>query len=314
MGAGSPRRGGKAIPAVTDAKRAGAAAREKGGAGFLSALFLLIRPGIQVAVSLSGLAGMTLAARGLPSPGRAAAGLCAILLSASGAAIVNSLLEADRDARMARLHARVEALEEVGAGTAALFAAGLIAAALLLSWRALTATAAGLVAAAVASYTVVYTLFFKRRSPYGTVPGGIPGALPVLIGHAAVDPQIGAGAWVLFILMVLWQPPHFWTLAMKYRDDYRAAGIPVLPVAFGEPFTRLLIFIYAAALLPLSLCLRLLGGLSAGFAAAALLLGAGFLASLYCDTVRSRRYGRAFCASILYIVGILLAVIVDLAA
>jgi protoheme IX farnesyltransferase len=111
--------------------------------------------------------------------------------------------------------------------------------------------------------------------------------------------------------MLLWQPPHFWALALKHREDYRSAGFPVLPVAVGETYTKILIFAYAAALVPLSLGLWWMGFGSPAYASAAVALGIFFLVSRYRNIVAKPRFGRAFGASILYILGILLAVIVD---
>jgi len=186
-----------------------------------------------------------------------------------------------------------------------------IAASLILSARYLNATTCLLLAAAAGGYAVLYTLVWKRRSPYGTIPGAVPGALPVLIGYAAVNPRLGMDGVLLFLILVLWQPPHFWALALRHQAEYRAAGVPVLPVAFGEPYTKVLIFLYAGALLPLSLSLWALGYLSARFGWAAFLLGTGFLVEFYRDTVASRRFGRAFAASIVYLVLLLLALLAD---
>lgn len=257
---------------------------------------------------------MVLAGKGLPSPGAALVCLSCILMAAAGSAVVNGLLEADRDSRMKRLDARVSALEKVGRKEALALSLALIACSMVISWLHLNGTAAFLLLGAVVTYTVPYTLYLKRRSPYGTVPGGIPGALPILIGYAAVKPSLGADGVLLFLLMLLWQPPHFWALALKYREDYRSAGFPVMPVARGETYTKILIFAYAAALLPLSLGLWALGYCSSGYALAALFLGGFFLFFCYRNLVASPRFGRAFGVSILYILGILLAVIIDVSA
>ncbi|HEY6072425.1 MAG TPA: UbiA family prenyltransferase, partial [Anaerolineales bacterium] len=232
-------------------------------------------------MTLAGLSGMVLAGKGLPPPGLGFLCLACILGAAAGSAVVNGLLDSEIDLRMGRTSARREALGTVGQRGAILLSLLLVSASLSASALFLSVTATLLLACAVAGYTVLYTVILKRRSPYGTVPGGIPGALPVLIGYAAVEPRIGADGFLLFLVMLMWQPPHFWALALKCRDEYRAAGIPVLPVALGEPYTKIMIFLYAAALLPLSLGLWWLGYCSRYFAAAALALGAGFLASCY---------------------------------
>ena len=280
-------------------------------AGKPSAL-LLVKPGIVAAVTLAGFSGMVLARRGMPPPGRVLLTLACILAAAGGSAALNTVLDAGIDGKMPRLDRRIAALRNLGRRNVAAAALAAIAASLLLSARFLNGTTCALLAAAVAGYAVLYTLVWKRRSPYGTIPGAVPGALPVLIGYAAVEPRLGMDGVLLFLVLVLWQPPHFWTLALRYREEYRAAGVPVLPVAFGEPYTKVLMFLYAAALLPVSLSLWALGYLSARFGWAAFLLGAVFLGVFYLDTVATRRYGRAFAASIVYLTLLLLFLLADL--
>jgi protoheme IX farnesyltransferase len=257
---------------------------------------------------------MVLAGKGLPDGRTAALGLGCIVAAASGAAIVNGLLDAPLDERMRRLSGRVAALRTVGERGALALSLVLIAAALAVASLYLNGLAALLILAAVLSYSLLYTVYFKRRSPYGTIPGGVPGALPVLVGYAAASGRIGLPGLVLFFVMLLWQPPHFWTLALKYQDDYRAAGIPAMPVARGEPYTRVLIFLYAVALLPLSLALWAFGCCSAFFAVTAVLLWAYFIVSCWRNAVAARRFGKAFGASIVYMMGLLAAVIIDVAA
>lgn len=273
---------------------------------------LLVKPGIVAAVTLSGLSGMVLAQRGVPPFGKALLASACILAAAGGSAALNTVLDAGIDEKMPRLTRRIAALRALGRGNVAVAALAAIAASLLLSALFLNATACLLLAAAAGGYTVLYTLIWKRRSPYGTIPGAVPGALPVLIGYAAVNPRIGMDGVLLFLILVLWQPPHFWALALRHQGEYRAAGVPVLPVAFGEPYTKVLIFLYAAALLPLSLSLWALGYLSARFAWAAFLLGAAFLGIFYRDTVATRRYGRAFAASIVYLTLLLASLLADI--
>jgi len=116
---------------------------------------------------------------------------------------------------------------------------------------------------------------------------------------------------ILFLVMILWQPAPFWTLALEHREEYRDAGVPVLPVARGEPYTKILIFLYGVSLLPATLALWAFGYCSGVFALIAIVLWCFFLLSCYRNVVGRRRYRRAFGASILYMMGILLAVIVD---
>jgi protoheme IX farnesyltransferase len=274
--------------------------------------FLLIKPGIVVAVTLSGLSGMVLSLRRIPPPGKALLTLGCILAAACGSAALNTVFDSGADGKMPRLTRRIEALRSIGRGNVAVAATAAIAASLLLSACFINATTCLLLAAAVLGYSILYTLVWKRRSPYGTIPGAIPGALPVLIGYASVNPRLGVDGLLLFLILVFWQPPHFWSLALRYREEYRAAGIPVLPVAFGEPYTRVMIFLYAAVLLPLSLSLWALGNLSPRFGWVSFLFGACFLFVFHRYTVVTRRFGRAFAASIVYLTLLLLALLADI--
>jgi len=273
---------------------------------------LLVKPGILGAVAASGFAGMVLARRGLPDPGNAILTLSCLLAAAGGSAALNTVLDAGTDSRMPRLSRRIAALRAAGRLRVAILALAAVAASLVLSALRINRTVCLLLAAAAVGYALLYTMVWKRRSPYGTIPGAVPGALPVLVGYAAVRPGLGIDGVLLFLFLLLWQPPHFWALALKYQEEYREAGVPVLPVAFGEPYTKALIFLYAAALPPVTLSLWALGGLSPFFGWSSLLLGGGFLATYYRDTVATRRYGRAFAASIAYLCLVMAALVADI--
>lgn len=280
--------------------------------GLAASAVLLAKPGIVAAVALEGMTGMAMAANGWPPAGKGAACIAAILLAAAGSAVANNVLEAQSDLRMGRLRDRSAALRGLGKGKALLLASFLVASSAGLAAGFLDRFAALLLAAAVASYVAFYTLWLKSRSPYGTIPGGVPGALPVLVGYAAASGRVGTDGILLFLLMLLWQPPHFWALALKCRDDYRAAGIPVLPVSHGEAYTRLLLFLYAVPLLPVSLAPWWFGYRSGRFAVAAFLLWAYYILSCRRNLWEPSRYGRAFRASIVYILGIFAAILADI--
>jgi protoheme IX farnesyltransferase len=276
------------------------------------ALVRLVKPGIVAAVLLAGSAGMVLAERGIPGPRTAIVTLAALFFAAAGSALINGLLDAPLDRRMTRLHARSAALVRVGAGPVLVAALAAIAAALLLALHALNPAVCLLLLAAVTSYTLIYTLFLKRRSPWGAVPGGVPGALPVLVGYAAVNPALGADGVILFTILFLWQPPHFWALALACRHDYAAAGLPVLPAVRGEQYTVLLCFVYAASLLPASLALWQFGYCSAWYAGTALFAWLAYMTASWRFLVVLRQYKAAFGASIGYLLALLLAVIGDI--
>ena len=311
MGPGDLARGNGAIKTAALSRKPREGEEGSRTADLAGSALLVSKPGIASGVALAGLAGMVLAANGMPRAAVAVPCLASVIAAASGSAVVNGILDASMDARMPRLSGRVEAMRRVGSEGALALSLGLILVSLFVSYRYLHGLTAALVLAAVLSYTVLYTLFLKRRSPYGTIPGGIPGALPVLIGYSAVAGRIGMDGVILFLVMLLWQPPHFWALALEHREEYRDAGIPVLPVVLGEPYTKILLFLYAVSLLPATLALWAFGYCSGAFAWVAFALWGCFLLSCYRNVVVRSRYRRAFGASIAYMMGILLAVIVD---
>ncbi len=273
---------------------------------------LLAKPGIILSVAFTGFAGIMLANRGIPSLSLLVLALVSLLLSAAGSAILNNVLDKQIDILMNRLSKRVDALEAVGVKTAVVIASVFIVISMFISFYYLNVVNALLTIAALLSYTLLYTLYLKRSSPYGTILGGLPGALPVLIGYSAVQPAIGADGYILFIFMMLWQPPHFWALAQKYKLDYKKAGVPVMPVALGTKFTNVMILLYSISLLPLSLSLWFLGYASIFFAIFAVISGVYFDYVIIWSTINNKGYGRAFGVSIIYMLVIMATLIVDM--
>jgi len=281
-------------------------------AGSCGALFLLAKPGIVAAVTLSGFTGMVLAGRGLPETATALCCLISLLLMAAGSALINNVLDCRIDQQMGRLARRSAALRRLGKGTALAAAALMGSAALLLSSTRLNGRANALLIAAALSYTLYYTLFLKRHSHWAALLGGLPGALPILIGQAAVTPRLDAATLALFLTMLIWQPPHFWLLSLFHREEYRAAGLPVLPLVKGEEFTRRCIYLGVALLTPAALLVGQLGSGSTGYAACAALLGVTYLAACYYFLSKGARYRAAFKSSILYLMLLFSLIIADL--
>ena len=273
---------------------------------------LLSKPGIITSVAFTGYAGMVLGAGELPGFLVTFFGIITLLLSAAGSAILNNVLDKKIDRQMKRLTKRVEALETIGDRNAAVLSIAMLVIAVLLSLIFLNYVNTILILAAFFSYTILYTLFLKRNSPFGTILGGIPGALPVLIGYSAVQPQIGLDGLILFTFMMLWQPPHFWALAQKYKDQYKEAGIPVMPVAFGTKYTNILILLYSISLIPLMLLLWMIGITSAYFAIFSLIIGLYFEYTIVKSVYDNKSYGMAFGTSIIYMLAIMIALIIDI--
>ncbi len=273
---------------------------------------LLSKPGIITSVAFTGYAGMVLGAGELPGFSVTFFGIITLLLSAAGSAILNNVLDKNIDRQMKRLTKRVEALETIGDRNAGVLSIAMLVVAVVLSLVFLNYVNTLLILAAFLSYTILYTLFLKRNSPFGTILGGIPGALPVLIGYSAVQPHIGLDGLILFTFMMLWQPPHFWALAQKYKDQYREAGIPVMPVAFGTKYTNILILLYSISLIPLMLLLWMIGITSAYFAIFSLIIGLYFEYTIVKSVYDNKSYGLAFGTSIIYMLAIMIALIVDI--
>ena len=273
---------------------------------------ILSKPGIIISVAFTGLAGMVVANRALPSGQAVFLCVISLLLSAGGAAILNNLLDKKIDRQMTRLNKRVEALRTLGDRNAWVISILMMVVALAVSFSYFNYVNTALILLAILSYTLIYTLFLKRTSPFGTILGGIPGALPVLIGYTAIKPVPQFDAIIVFVFMMLWQPPHFWVLAQKYRKDYEKAGINVLPVALGTKYTNMLILIYSLSLIPLTFILWLTGTNTVYFAAFAAICGIYFNYLVVKSVLGNRGYGKAFSASIIYMLLIMLGIVIDI--
>ena len=220
---------------------------------------------------------MVLANRGIPGGDLIFYTLISLFLSAGGSAVLNNVLDKDLDTLMDRLGKRVEAMKTVGNKQALILSIVLMVVALFISVYFINIINALLIVLAILSYTVLYTLYLKRSSPYGTIIGGLPGALPVLIGYSAIEPSLGIGAWILFVFMILWQPPHFWALALYRCRDYERAGVPMLPVVAGAQETRRQIWLYSLILVPLAITPVLIGLAGIVYGVVSAVLGAVFL-------------------------------------
>ncbi|HVL82164.1 MAG TPA: heme o synthase [Actinomycetota bacterium] len=237
----------------------------------------LTKPRIIVLLLVTTIPAMMLAARSVPPMGLVLATLAGGLLTAGSANAINQFLERDIDTRMARTKGRPLASHRVEPGRALVFgvALGVIGTA----WLAVTVNplAAALSASAILFYVGIYTVLLKRSTPQNIVIGGAAGAAPVLVGWAAVTGSVSPAAWVLFAIIFFWTPPHFWALAVRYREDYAAAGVPMLPVVEGVPETARQILLYSVVCAGVTLVLLPVGGMGLLYAAAALGLGAGLV-------------------------------------
>ncbi len=288
-----------------------AAALVRAPAGRWSDYVALAKPGITVMITLTAGAGYWLAARGAVDWVVLLHLLAGTALAAAGAGALNMVLERDADAKMERTRNRPLPAGRMGAAEA--LAVGVLLSAGGTAWLALGVNlpAAGFAAATLATYLGVYTPL-KRRTSLCTLAGAVPGALPTLVGWAAARGTVEPGAVALFLILFFWQLPHFLALAWMYREDYARAGFPMLPVA--EPdgaSTGRQVVLQTLGLVVVSLLPPAFGVAGEGYAAAALLLGAGFLGFGVAFAVeRSReRASRLFLASIAYLPLLLAALV-----
>lgn len=273
----------------------------------------LTKPRIVGLLVVTTVPAMILAYGGLPPLGVTTAAVLGGALSAMGANAANMVLDRDIDRIMSRTRGRPLPMGRITPRAAALLAGGLqmAAAAVLILW--VNALSAALTLAAAAFYILVYTLWLKRRSPSNIVIGGAAGAVPPLVGWAAATGGLGWEPVVLFAIVFFWTPPHFWALAVRYREDYRAAGVPMLPAVAPLPLVANRILIYSLIVVALSLGLAPAAGMGAPYAAAAVGLGAVFLVRALAlrrapDAARARRM---FSFSIFYLAGLFGAMAAD---
>jgi len=253
------------------------ASRPSGIRDKLVAYVALTKPRIIVLLLVTTVPAMVLAKRGLPSLWLVLATLAGGMLTAGSANALNQYLERDIDEKMHRTQSRPLPKHAIEPGRALVFA--LSVGALGFVWLTLLVNllSAVLAVAAIAFYVLVYTLLLKRSTSQNIVIGGAAGAVPVLVGWAAVTGTLSLAAWVMFAIVFLWTPPHFWALAMRYRDDYERAGVPMLPVVKGPRRTATEIVAYAGVLVAVTLVLQPVGRLGPLYVVAAVALGAGFL-------------------------------------
>ena len=241
--------------------------------------YALTKPRVVQLIVFCAFIGMVLAVPGVPGwqEWKLMLAACAgIWLVAAAAAAFNCLVERGIDARMKRTAWRPTARGELSSKQALAFSALLCAAGsaiLLLTVNALTMW---LTLATFIGYAVVYTLILKPLTPQNIVIGGASGAMPPVLGWAAMTGQVGHEAWLLFLIIFVWTPPHFWALALYRVEDYRKSGLPMLPVTHGNAFTRLQVFLYTVVLFATCLLPFVVGMSGYVYLFAAVILGLGF--------------------------------------
>lgn len=285
-------------------------------AATLRAYVALTKPRIIELLLVTTVPAMMLAARGLPSLGLLSATLVGGTLAAGSANSLNCYYDRDIDAIMMRTKNRPLNHSLVSPRSALLFGFALGALSLTLLWLTTNLLSAVLAASAIAFYVLVYTRLLKRRTSQNIVWGGAAGCMPVLIGWSAVTGRLAWAPVVLFLIVFLWTPPHFWALAMQFKGDYAAARVPMLPVVATEEVVTTRIVTYSWAMVATSLLLWPVAHTGPLYAFAAAVLGAVFLREAYAlqrrvKAGRPAHSGRLFHLSITYLSLLFLAVAVE---
>ncbi|GAB3599038.1 heme o synthase [Microbacterium tumbae] len=282
----------------------------------VKAYVALTKPRVLELLLVSTVPVMFLAQGGLPDLWLVLATVVGGSLSAGSAAAFNMYLDRDIDAHMHRTENRPLVTGEVTPRGALVFSWTLAVGSTIWLWLTTNWLAATLSAGAIFFYVVIYTMILKRRTEQNIVWGGIAGCFPVLIGWAAVTGSVDWPALILFLLVFLWTPPHYWPLSMKYRGDYEDVDVPMLGVTRNASQVGLQVILYAWATIACSLLLIPVAGMGLVYSVSALVFGGWFIYEshrLYNRAVRGTepRPMRVFHASITYLTLIFLAVAID---
>jgi heme o synthase len=264
-------------PAREGTTRAEPAAAGRTSGGAIASYVQLTKPRIVLLLLITTVPAMVLAAGTVPSLGLVGLTLLGGTLAAGGANAINQYYDRDIDRLMGRTRGRPVPSHRIAPENALTFGLVLGGVAFYLLATTVNVLSATLALGALLYYVLVYTVWLKRSTPQNIVIGGAAGAVPVLVGWAAVTGTVGAAAWVLFLIVFLWTPPHFWALSLRHQKEYAAAGVPMLPVVRGQAQTVRSILRYSLVLVASTLLLWPVAGMGAVYVVAAAALGAGFV-------------------------------------
>lgn len=273
----------------------------------------LCKPRVVMLIVFTAIVGMFLAVPGLPPLAALLWGTIGISLQAASAAAVNQIIDREIDARMARTCGRPLVTGRLTLVHSIAFATALGLAGFAVLWFLVNPLTAVLTQATLIGYAGIYTLFLKRATPQNIVIGGASGAAPPVLGWAAVTGTIDPHALILFLIIFIWTPPHFWVLAIERREEYAKVGVPMLPVTHGVDFTATQVLLYTLLLIAVTILPFAVGMSGWLYLVAALALGGRFL-QLAIQIKFAPRKGlnmKAFGYSIVYLMAIFTALLVD---
>lgn len=237
----------------------------------------LTKPKVVMLIVFTAVVGMLLAVPGFPPIDALVFGTLGIGLASSSAAAINQIIDARVDAQMARTRNRPLVQGNITDRQALVFAGALCILSMLMLWFLVNPLTAVLTFASLIGYAVVYTVYLKPATPQNIVIGGAAGAAPPVLGWVAVTGEIHSHALLLFLIIFVWTPPHFWALAIARRDEYAKVGTPMLPVTHGVPYTKLSVLLYTVLLVVVTILPWLAGMSGLIYLVAAIGLGGVFL-------------------------------------
>lgn len=275
--------------------------------------FIMCKPRVTGLIVFTAMIGMFLATPGMVPLGLLAAATVGIALASGAAAAFNCLIEQKIDALMARTRARPLPTRQVSSTGTAMFATIVGALGLTILYHYVNPLTMWLTFATFVGYAVIYTVFLKPATPLNIVIGGASGAMPPILGWAAVTNTISPEALILFLIIFAWTPPHFWALALYRRNEYAKSGLPMLPVTHGEEFTRLHILLYTVILVTVAMMPNAVGMSGWIYLGSAIVLNATFM--VYAVRIY-RQYSdelakQTFRYSILYLTLLFAALLLD---
>ena len=237
----------------------------------------LTKPRVVILIVFTAVVGMFLSVPGWPDAALAIFGTIGIAMAASSAAVFNHVLDARIDILMMRTRGRPLPQGRLTERSALIFASSLCVMSMIILWFLVNPLTAALTFFSLIGYAVIYTAWLKRATPQNIVIGGAAGAAPPVLGWTAITNEVTSGALLLFLIVFVWTPPHFWALAIARLEEYKKVEIPMLPVTHGVAYTRLNILLYSILLLLVTIMPYLIGMSGLIYLAAALGLGGYFL-------------------------------------
>lgn len=274
----------------------------------------LTKPRVVILIVFTAIVGMFLSVPGLPDLGALFFGTLGIGMAASSAAVFNHVLDARTDELMSRTRARPLPRQKLTEKAALTFGFGIGVISMIILWYLVNPLTAVLTFLSLIGYAVVYTIWLKHATPQNIVIGGAAGAAPPVLGWAAITNDVTGGALLLFLIVFLWTPPHFWALAIARKEEYAKVDIPMLPVTHGEAYTRLNILLYSILLLLITVLPYLIGMSGLIYLASALGLGGYFMyfaIRMFLDYDDEKLPMRMFKYSITYLGFLFAALLID---